>query len=253
MLENYIRAQKKHKDILLMTHIVLGYPDFQSSIQLARTMVRAGVDLMELQIPFSEPIADGPIILKACQDALQNGASVAGCLETATEITSSLDIPFLFMSYYNILFAHQVRRFTETAAKCGIRGMIVPDAPPEEAQDYLQAMTTNGLAPIQLYSPNTPDNRMRHLAGFAKGFIYCVARKGVTGQKTAFTRELDDYLARCRRATNLPLALGFGVKDKNDIDYLKGKVDIAVVGSSALKVLNEKGISQVGDYISSLR
>ncbi len=253
MLENYIREKREQKDILLMTHIVLGYPDFDSSIQLARTMVEAGVDLMELQIPFSEPIADGPVILKACQDALQTGASVADCLDATRKITASLDIPFLFMSYYNILFKYQVERFTKVAAECGIRGMIVPDAPPEEAEDYLQAMNKEQLAPIQLYSPNTPDERMRYLADFAQGFVYCVARKGVTGQDTAFSDDLDQYLARCRQATRLPLALGFGVKDHKDIDFLKGKIDIAVVGSGALRILNEKGVEAVGDYIRSLR
>ncbi len=253
MLENYIRTKRAQKDILLMTHIVLGYPDFDSSIELARTMVEAGVDLMELQIPFSEPIADGPIILKACQDALQSGASVADCLNTAQKITTSFDIPFLFMSYYNILFKYQVDRFAGIAADYGIKGMIVPDAPPEEAEDYLLAMKSKQLAPIQLYSPNTPDKRMRYLNDFAEGFIYCVARKGVTGQETAFSNDLDRYLARCRRATHLPLALGFGVKDRQDIDFLRGKVDIAVIGSSALNILNEKGIEHVGDYIASLR
>ncbi len=253
MLEDYIRTKREQKDILLMTHIVLGYPDFESSIQLARTMVDAGVDLMELQIPFSEPIADGPIILQASQDALQAGVGVADCLETTKKITASLDIPFLFMSYYNILFKYQVDRFADVAAKCGIKGMIVPDAPPEEADDYLLAMKAKQLAPIQLYAPNTPDERMRYLAEVGEGFIYCVARKGVTGRKTAFSSDLDRYLARCRSATHLPLALGFGVKDRKDIDFLKGKVDIAVIGSNVLRVLNEKGIEQVGDYIASLR
>lgn len=253
MLEKYIRAKREQKDILLMTHIVLGYPDFESSIQLARIMVDVGVDLMELQIPFSEPIADGPVILQASQDALQAGASVADCLDVTRKITAAHDIPFLFMSYYNIFFKYQVDRFADVAAECGIKGMIVPDAPPEEAGDYLLAMKAKQLAPIQLYAPNTPDERMHYLAEIGEGFIYCVARKGVTGRKTAFSSELDSYLARCRRATQLPLALGFGVKDRNDIDFLKGKVDIAVIGSNVLYVLKKKGIDQVGDYIASLR
>jgi len=253
VLEKYIRTKREQKDILLMTHIVLGYPDFESSVQLVRIMVDAGVDLMELQIPFSEPIADGPIIMQASQGALQKGASVADCLDVTCKITASHDIPFLFMSYYNILFKYQVDRFADVAASCGIRGMIVPDAPPEEAEDYLAAMKAKQLAPIQLYAPNTPEERMHYLAEVGKGFIYCVARKGVTGRKTAFSSDLDRYLARCRRATQLPLALGFGVKDRNDIDFLKGKVDIAVIGSNVLHVLKEKGIDQVGDYIASLR
>lgn len=253
MLEAYIRSRQEKNDILLMTHIVLGYPDFETSLRLAQTMVAAGVDLMELQIPFSEPIADGPVILKANQAALRNGATVAGCLATAEKISACLDIPFLFMSYYNILYQYGIERFAEVAAKKGIRGMIVADAPPEEAPEYVAALKTRQLSPVQLYSPNTSDERMRHLAKFAAGFIYCVARKGVTGQETSFSKELDGYLARCRQATSLPLALGFGVKDRNDIDYLRGKVDIAVVGSGAIREFDNNGVDAVGDYICSLR
>lgn len=252
MLESYIRSRRQEKDILLMTHIVLGYPDFPTSIRLAQTMVEAGVDLMELQIPFSEPIADGPVIVKASQDALLNGVTVAGCLDTTEKITTSLDIPFLFMSYYNILYQYGLERFADIAAAKRIKGMIVPDAPPEEAPEYVAAMKERQLAPIQLYSPNTSDDRMRLLTESAAGFVYCVARKGVTGQETSFSKELDIYLARCRQATSLPLALGFGVKDREDIDYLRGKVDIAVVGSSAIRVFDEDGVDAVGDYIRTL-
>ena len=253
MLDKYIRDRLADKDILLMTHIVLGYPSYEDSLALVRTMVEAGVDLMELQIPFSEPFADGPVILSANQKALAAGATVAQCLDCARELAGSLSIPFLFMSYYNILFKYGLDRFARDAAALGMRGAIVPDAPPEETQDYLDAMAKSGLDPIQLFAPNTTPERMEYLAGHARGFVYCVARKGVTGEDTAFSKELDAYLARCRTATDLPLALGFGVSDKKDVDFLKGKADIAVVGSAALRVLDTKGVSAVGEYISELR
>jgi len=252
MLESYIRNQLKQKDILLMTHIVLGYPDFETSVALAETMVAAGVDIMELQIPFSEPIADGPMILKANEQALQNGATVNDCLNTAKKITSSCSIPFLFMSYYNILYQFGVEHFADTAGKCGIKGMIVPDAPPEEAPEYIAALKSKDLSPIQFFTPNTSYDRMCHLARVADGFVYCVARKGVTGLDTNFSKELDDYLGRCRQATSLPLALGFGIKDRDDISYLKGKVDVAVIGSNILRVFEAHGVTAVGDYINAL-
>lgn len=252
MLESYIRNRREKKSILLMTHIVIGYPDFETSLLLAQTMAAAGVDLMELQIPFSEPIADGPVIVKANHDALQNGASVAGCLAMTKRITDTLDIPFLFMSYYNIPYQYGIERFADVAAEKGIKGMIIADAPPEEAPEFVTALKKRQLAPIQLYSPNTSDKRMRYLAGCGAGFIYCVARKGVTGQTTSFSKELDTYLSRCRQATSLPLALGFGVKDRADIDFLRGKVDIAVVGSSAIQAFNENGVDAVAGYIRSL-
>jgi len=202
-LEPYIRAKREEKEILLMTHIVLGYPSFQDCFKTVEIMVDAGVDLMELQVPFTEPIADGPVILKANQAVLERGVSVRECLDFAGEISRSFEIPFLIMSYYNILFKQGVEHFVSTMAEKGIRGAIVPDLPPEEAEEYLAAMHSQNMAPIFIFSPGTPKKRMKHIASLGKGFIYCVARKGITGAKTTFSDDLDQYLARCRDTTSL--------------------------------------------------
>ncbi len=252
MLESYLKNQLKEKEILLMTHIVLGYPTFEDSFKIIKAMVEGGVDLMELQIPFSEPIADGPVILKANQRSLAGGATVKQCLDFAQEITQAFDIPFLFMSYYNILFKYGVDRFASEMAERRLKGAIVPDLPPEEGQDYLKAMDTHDLAPIYIFSPTTSDDRMNYIASFARGFVYCVARRGVTGADTTFSNQLDTYLARCRNATDLPLALGFGVKEKSDIDFLKGKADIAVIGTQTIRLVDEEGVGVVGEFIRSL-
>jgi tryptophan synthase alpha chain len=253
MIEAYIRQRLKEKEILLMTHIVLGYPSFAVSRELVAAMVEAGVDLIELQIPFSEPIADGPTILQANQVALANGARVRTCLETAGEMTRTFDIPFLFMTYYNILFKYGVEAFAADMKVRGLRGAIVPDLPPEESAEYLAAMETCGLSPIYIFSPTTGEPRMRYIASKGGGFIYCVARKGVTGAKTDFTGELEAYLKRCRRATDLPLALGFGVSSRNEIDFLKGKADIAVIGSQVIRLMERGGVAAVKPFIQSLR
>jgi tryptophan synthase alpha chain len=253
MLEKYLREQRKQKDILLMTHIVVGYPSLEASFEIVKAMVEAGVDLMELQIPFSEPIADGPVILKANQEALATGISVDECIKFGGRVAMEFDIPFLFMTYYNILFKYGTQRFVETAADKGLRGAIVPDLPPEEGQDYLAAMEAHRLAPIFIYAPTTTDDRMQLLARHASGFIYCVARKGVTGQQTTFSRELDGYLHRCRQATDLPLALGFGVKDRADIEFLTGKADIAVIGTQTIRIVEDQGVDAVGKFIAGLR
>lgn len=253
MIESYIRDRIREKNILLMTHIVLGYPSFEDSLGIVEAMVAAGVDLMELQIPFSEPIADGPVILRANQESLASGTTVKECLDFAGQVSSRFDIPFLFMSYYNILFAHGIEAFADAMVTAGIRGAIVPDIPPEEGGDYITAMKDRQLSPVFIFSPTTPEERMTYIAGHGSGFIYCVARKGVTGDRTDFSGSLDDYLAKCRRATDLPLALGFGVKDKDDIDFLRGKVDIAVIGTQTIRLVEEKGIDAVGDFIAGLR
>jgi len=157
------------------------------------------------------------------------------------------------MSYYNILYAYNVERFTDAMLNVGIKGAIVPDLPPEEGRDYISAMNDRQLSPVFIFSPTTPEKRMQYIADSGSGFIYCVARKGVTGDNTDFSNTLDDYLSKCRNATDLPLALGFGVKDKYDIDFLRGKVDIAVIGTQTIRLVESKGVDAVGDFIAGLR
>lgn len=253
MLENILQKRIKEEEILLMTHIVLGYPSFEDSFEIVKAMVDAGVDIMELQIPFSEPIADGPVILQANQKALKTGATVQQCLDFGKQVADEFDIPFLFMTYYNILYTYGIERFAQAVSQSGLYGAIVPDLPPEEGREYLDAMAKTQLSPIFIFSPTTSDKRMRYLASFGRGFIYCVARKGVTGQQTAFSDELRAYLKRCRDATELPLALGFGVKEKADVDFLRGKADIAVIGSQTIRLIDEQGVGSVGNFIQSLR
>ena len=252
MLETYIKDRLKQKQILLMTHIVMGTPSFEDSYEIVKQMVDAGVDLMELQIPFSEPMADGPVILKANQKALENGATVQKCFEFAKRVANDFPIPFLFMSYANILFKKGYSQFAKDMKAMGLKGAIVPDLPPEEGGDYMAAMKHNQLDPIYIFSPETSEQRLSYLAGHASGFIYCLARKGVTGKDTQFSDDLTLYLERCRKATDLPLAVGFGVKDKEDVDYLTGKADIAVIGSQTIRIVEQQGARAVGDFIRSI-
>jgi tryptophan synthase alpha chain len=241
------------KGMLLMTHIVIGFPDMDASLRLVGRMVEAGVDLMELQIPFSEPIADGPVILHANQKSLDAGTTVERCFEFAELVTKRFDIPFLFMTYYNILFRGGLKSFIERSKDVGVQGMIVPDLPPEEASEYLSGMRSARLDPIFIYSPSSSEQRMRLIAEHGSGFVYCVARKGVTGANTEFSSDLGDYLGRARSCTQLPLAVGFGVKSKRDVDFLRGKADIAVVGSESIRVLEKDGVDAVGDFLTTLR
>jgi tryptophan synthase alpha chain len=252
VLNSYLRSRLAEKEILLMTHIVLGYPSFEAGMKMIEIMVEAGVDLMELQIPFSEPTADGPVIARANRKALENGATVEECLNFAYLAARTFDIPFLIMSYYNVPFNYGLKRFVALLSDYGLQGAIIPDIPPEEGWQYLAAMQGRSLAPILIYAPTTSLERMRYIASFAAGFIYCVARKGVTGEKTNFSDELAAYLNKCRQATRLPLALGFGIKERSDIDFLKGKADIAVIGSQTIRVAEEDGIEAVGSYIRGL-
>ena len=253
MLESYIKNRLNEKEILLMTHIVLGYPSFDESFKVIKTMVEAGVDIMELQIPFSEPTADGPVIVRANQEALDSGATVDKCLALARKAAKAFDIPFLIMTYYNIPFKYGIDRFAALMSDSGLKGAIIADIPPEEGGDYLAAMSKHDLDPILIFSPTTSHERMKYIASFARGFIYCVARKGVTGKDTDFSDELSTYLLKCRDVTRLPLAVGFGIKQKTDVDFLKGKADIAVIGTRSINIMEQEGIAAVGDFIRGLK
>ena len=252
MLEADIRRRREQRDILLMTHIVLGYPSFDDCRRVVEQMAEAGVDLMELQIPFSEPMADGPVILHANQRALAAGATVEKCLELASRLSREFAMPFVFMTYFNIAYVRGVERFAREMREAGVRGAIIPDLPFEEGAGLLEAMAKEKLDPIFIFAPNTTDARMSAIAERASGFVYCVARKGVTGAKTEFDA-LGSYLERCRKHTRLPLALGFGVKDRNDVQALSGRADIAVVGSETIRVIEREGVRGVRKFIEDLR
>ncbi|WP_457577668.1 tryptophan synthase subunit alpha, partial [Desulfomarina sp.] len=180
-LEKILRSRKKEKEILLMTHIVLGYPSFEVNREVIAQMVENGVDCIEMQIPFSEPMADGPVILKANQDSLARGTNVKKCLDFGKEMAQLYDIPFLYMTYYNIIFNYGEKQFFETAAAAGIKGLIIPDLPPEMSPDFFEYARKFHIAPILIFTPASTDNRMAELDRYGAGFIYCVARRGVTG------------------------------------------------------------------------
>lgn len=252
-LEQQLRDQKSTKDILLMTHIVLGYPSFEDNMAVIDAMVDNGVDCIEMQIPFSEPMADGPVILKANQDSLAAGTSVADCFAFAKTITQKHSIPFLFMTYYNIIFKYGEEEFFKNSAEIGIKGFIVPDLPPEMGDDYLRLASHYDIAPILIYAPTSTDKRMADLATKGSGFIYCAARRGVTGKKTALGDDFEEYLRRCRQATDMPLAVGFGIQDKEDVSALVGYADMAVIGSQTIKLVDKEGPQAVGPFIAGLR
>lgn len=251
-LEQYIADRKKDKDILLMTHIVLGYPSFEDNRDVIKQMVENGVDCIEMQIPFSEPMADGSVILKANQESIANGTAVADCIDFGSEMASTYDIPFLYMTYFNIIYKYGEEEFLNAAQQAGISGLIVPDLPPEEGADFCKMAQDKNIDPILIFAPTSTNERMKALNDFGSGFIYCTARRGVTGKQSQFGSDFSDYLARCRTATSLPLAVGFGIQSRSDILEITGKADMAVVGSETIKLVDERGTEAVGAFIREL-
>lgn len=251
-LESTIRERLTSEPIALMTHIVCGYPSFDANWEMLSIMNQAGVALVEFQFPFSEPSADGPLFCRANQAALAAGARQGDCFSLMSRAASTFDFAPLMMGYYNTVFKAGHQAFCERLRASGGRGMILPDLPPEEANRLEERADAGGLGLIHLMTPTTSDERLRLIASHGRSFFYCVARRGVTGQKTDFGSELDAFLARCRAVTDLPLAVGFGVSRPEDVEFLKGRADIAIVGTAALKAWEEGGASAYRDFIEGL-
>lgn len=253
MLETLLRKRLEKRDVLVMAHVVAGYPSLDEGLRLIEAMVAGGVDAVEIQIPFSEPLADGPLIAGANHKALERGATVEKCLELAGEAAASFKVPFLVMTYYNVAYRCGHEAFAAALARKGLMGAILPDLPVEEGPACFRALRRFDLSPIMLFSPLTTSQRMRVIAAEADGFVYCVARKGVTGAETHLDDALASYLRRCREATPLPLACGFGLRSRRDIAFLRGKAEMAVVGSELIRRLDEGGIGAVSDFLEALR
>ena len=252
-LDDDLKSRLQTKKILLMTHLVLGYPSFATNREVIGQMAANGVDCIELQIPFSEPMADGPVIVKANQDSLTHGTRVADCFDFAEKMAAEFpQVNFLFMTYYNIVFRYGERAFLEKTHAIGLQGTIIPDLPPEEGESYFVTSHQLGLAPITFFTPTSTHARMQEVAGMGDGFVYVVARRGVTGEHTEMDAGLTEYLDRCRAATELPLAVGFGIAGRADVAMLEGRADMAVIGTATIRLVDKQGAEAVGGFIAGL-
>lgn len=223
-----------------MTHIVAGYPDLEASKKIAETMIESGVDFLEIQIPFSDPVADGKVIMKANQEALEKGLKVEDCFRLMKNLKKG-KTKVLFMTYFNIVHHHGVEKFCKMAKECGAYGLIVPDMPiDEEKHDgYLKACGKYRLKAIQVISPLTPERRLKMIAKKARGFVYCVSRYGTTGMSGNLNPKLSGYLKKVKKHIRLPLAVGFGISKKEHVDAVWKHVEIAVIGSAVIQIINK--------------
>jgi len=239
-LNNYIAERKKalassNRPAMIMTHVVCGYPSFDDNWKELEIMQSFGVDLVELQFPFSEPSADGPLFVKANQEAVEQGVHVQDCFDFMQKVTNHFSFKVIMMGYYNTVYKTGQQRFLQKLREAGASGFILPDLPIEEAKELHEIAALLGLSPIVLMTPTNSDKRLAQLANAADGFIYTVARKGVTGSNTDMNSEVSEFIARCREHTDLPLAVGFGVSESKDVKFIGQHADIAVIGTAALK------------------
>lgn len=224
-----------------MTHIVGGYPSLEENEVMVELMAKSGVAFVEIQIPFSDPLADGPTIAHANQLAIDNGTTVEDCFQLMERLQKKVATPLLFMTYINIIFNYGIEEFCKRCGELGVYGLIVPDMPfHEEAFDqFLDACKRHDLHAIQVISPITPESRLKKICEVATGFIYSVATTGKTGAREEMDTDLINYLDRVRDFTDLPLALGFGISNRQMVEQALSKADIAVMGSALIKKTQE--------------
>jgi tryptophan synthase alpha chain len=251
-LEAHVRERLRSRAQLLMTHAVVGYPSLEANWRMLEAMAAADVDLVELQLPFSEPIADGPVFVRANQEAIRAPVHWDDYFALVERAARTLPFSVLFMGYYNSVFRMGEAVFCDRLAGAGASGFIVADLPPEEAAPLNARARMAGLDPILLMTPTNPEARLREIAAQASGFVYCVARKGVTGKRTDLSLGVEGFLARCRAATALPLALGFGIKTPADIRAVRGLADIAIVGTACLEAWESHGPRGYAEFLQSM-
>ena len=259
VLEKKLQELKSKGKLGLMTHVVVGYPTLRDTVNLVRLMAKEGVDIVELQIPFSDPLADGPTIMKACEKALENGTRVKDAFDIAKKLSQEVSIPLLFMAYYNTLFKYGTEKFCRDAVSVGASGLIVPDMPIEEEgnEHLMEYCEKYRLENIQVVSPASTDERLIKNARVASGFVYATARQGITGAREKLDPAIISYLTKLRQYFSVPIAVGFGISKKEHVEALVGYADIAIVGSAIVDAINNSKSSEleknVGSFIKHLK
>ena len=229
-----------------------GYPSFEDNLKELEVMAEAGVDVVELQFPFSEPSADGPLFVHANEQSLKSGTTVDQCFELMAEVSARFPFKVLMMGYYNTAFKMGEDVFIERLKAAGGVGFILPDLPIEEAGNLHRLADEAGIEPVILMTPTSSDKRLAQLGTASRGMVYAVARKGVTGSKTNMGDDVVALIERCRQHTDVPIGVGFGISSKEDMDFLRGHADMAIIGTAALKVWEQSGTEGLREFFKQL-
>jgi tryptophan synthase alpha chain len=254
----------KKDEKALICYIVGGYPDVKTSKEIIKTLIESGADIIEIGIPFSDPMADGPTIQKASSIALSKGITPSTCFEIVNDLKKTfIETPFLFMTYSNIVFSNNLKNFLTLAKKNNIDGFIIPDLNVEESQEYVRLANKLGLATVFLSAPNTPKKRLLEIASVSTGFVYMVSVFGITGTRFNFEKYTFDAVSKTKEIINrykIPLAVGFGISNPGDgKNMLRSGADGIIIGSSLMKLImdyendKEKMLSYLSEFISELK
>jgi tryptophan synthase alpha chain len=238
----------------LIPYVTVGYPSIEATLKVVPLLARNGCDMVELGVPFSDPLADGATIQRASFCALQNGVTPQLCLEVAKQLSQQVNIPLVFMTYFNPVFSYGLEEFCRACSRSGIDGLIIPDLPPEEGTG-LEAITQGqSLDLVYLLAPTSTEERIRLVADRSRGFIYLVSITGVTGARDRLPANLSEFIARVRKTAIQPLCVGFGISTPEQAGQVARVADGVIVGSRIIQLMEtEDNLISVGNFIQGLR
>lgn len=247
-------ARQKQQQMAFMPFLTAGDPDLSVTARLVQELSAAGADLIEIGFPYSDPIADGPVIQSSYTRALGHKLQIPAIFSTIKTVSAKVQAPLVAMVSYAIIFRMGTESFVKHAAEAGFAGLIVPDLPGDEADEFHRLVTSQGLDLIQLIAPTTPADRSARILKNASGFVYCIAVAGTTGAREALAPQLADMLKTLRSQTNLPLAVGFGLSRPEQVEQLRGLADGAIVGSAIVRHLEAlaSGSGKIDDVVREL-
>ncbi len=238
-LDKTLTAAGESRRTVLAPYVTIGFPSVDTSVEVAAAVVEAGADMLELGVPFSDPLADGPTVQMTSYRALEQGVNVSTCLQAVRRLRSAgVAAPIALLGYYNPYLRYGTARFAMDAAEAGVDGLIVPDLPPEEARPFQRECSAAGMYVIPLLAPTSTDERIKLACQGAGGFVYCVSVTGVTGARSELGSEVADLVGRIRRNTKLPILVGFGVSTSQHFQAIGRFADGAIVGSALMNVVD---------------
>lgn len=251
-IDKTFAALKRSKRKALIGYVTAGFPTKAKFPETVRRLEKAGLDLVEVGVPFSDPVADGTTVQRASQKALDNGVTLNWILNTVAVLRRDVSLPIIFMSYSNPILAMGMDRFFARAKVSGVDGVIIPDLTPDEGRPYEIAAAAHGLHVIYLVTPNTDNNRMRQIARKTRGFLYAVSLTGVTGARKALSPEVPSFLNRLRRLSSAPVAVGFGISTPEQVRRISRHAAGVIVGSALINHL-EQSLPSAERFVASLR
>ena len=251
-------ALQARGEAALIPFITAGDPDIETTFALVHEMVRQGADIIELGVPFSDPMADGPTLQRAAERAVRNGTSLSHILDLVSRLRQSLSVPILLMGYYNPIFRYGGERFAEDARRAGVDGVLCVDLPPEEADELKRATDLHDLDMIFLLAPTSSLARAQAVLTRARGFVYYVAVTGVTGVRTTLPPDLGDMVRRIRAISPVPVGVGFGISSPEQAAQVAGVADAAIVGSAISQIIEQSlgqadMVERVGAFVAQLK